>query len=319
MITLLQGNEEADNIYIFVKQEPHSAKKILEGRWRLISAISLVDTMIDRIIFGNLADEVIQSVGLTPIMIAYTPVHGGYKFIVEKLDRKVISADKSMWDWTVPLWLLQACKQVILNLNNDSNDMWTELVNIRFDLLFNKPIFEFGDGTKAQQQIPGVMKSGCFLTIILNSMSQLLLHYLISEQIQIDHIWSEPLCAGDDTAQNYFDEWREYFGLFHEYGFKIKEIKITNNFVEFAGFILTKHQFWPAYWKKHLYNLQHSDPQITPEMLKSYMLLYQYDDYMNNFVREHMRLICPKEIIPDSIVRMFLQSEMDLNFSINYV
>lgn len=67
--SLLSGEMEADDIKVFVKQEPHSWEKISEGRFRLISAVSMVDTMVDRIVFGDLVDRVLATAGETPVMI----------------------------------------------------------------------------------------------------------------------------------------------------------------------------------------------------------------------------------------------------------
>lgn len=47
---LVSGNLQCDPIKVFVKQEPHKRKKLDEGRLRLISSVSLIDTIIDRIL-----------------------------------------------------------------------------------------------------------------------------------------------------------------------------------------------------------------------------------------------------------------------------
>lgn len=303
--SLIDGPGDADDIYCFVKQEPHKTKKLEEGRYRLISAVSMVDTMVDRMVFGDLADKVLKSVGSTPIMIGWTPLQGGYRLLRDLLPGKVLCVDKSSWDWTVPFWMTECWLDIVLQLCNQSPPFWERLVRQRFRMLFQDAVFQFSDGTRVRQEVPGVMKSGCFLTIILNSVGQLLLHYMICEDLGIEPEGCVPYCMGDDTAQMTMSPMCDYIERFGYYGFKVKEAKVLD-WIEFAGFMVDD-KTWPVYWQKHLFNLQHADPKLLPEMLEGYQMLYAQEPAMLDFVQNIMIKICPSKVLPRDVLQGFVK------------
>lgn len=307
---LVTGNLSADDIRVFVKPEPHSFKKIKEGRFRLISAVSMVDSMIDRMLFGELADNVLASVGKTPIRIGWTPMLGGYRELRDLLPGKVVCIDKSSWDWTVPFWMTQSWLDIVLGLSNNHPQWWQVAVQQRFKALFEAPYFRFDDGTRVRQAQPGIMKSGCFLTIILNSVGQLLLHYMINAKIGLPMRENEPQCMGDDTAQRDFPELRKYLECVGELGFVVKEAKILD-WIEFAGFMIDDRT-WPVYWDKHAFKLMHTPMEELKEVLVSYQLLYAQEPVMSKYVRELMLKVCPKSIVPRSILTSFVSGSAKL-------
>lgn len=54
-----------DPIRMFIKQEPHKEAKLRVGRYRLISAVSFVDTMADRVMLRWLQNKAVANVGKT--------------------------------------------------------------------------------------------------------------------------------------------------------------------------------------------------------------------------------------------------------------
>lgn len=55
---LLNGEEtHPEDIKVFIKQEPHKAAKLQQGRYRLIAAMSLEDQMVDRLLFYDWTRE----------------------------------------------------------------------------------------------------------------------------------------------------------------------------------------------------------------------------------------------------------------------
>lgn len=313
MKTLMTGELEADDIHVFVKQEPHKIKKLREEKYRLISAVSMVDTMVDRVVFGDLADEVLTSVGKTPVMVGWTPVRGGFRLLRDKIKGRAMCIDKSSWDWTVPGWMVDDWESVIFGLVNEYPKYWPTLVRMRFRALFEAPWFGFEDGTRVQQQIRGIMKSGCFLTIVLNSLGQLLVHYLASARMGLEGEAFEPLCMGDDTVQELIPQYELYVEEIERLGFIVKECKITTKHLEFAGFVLEKDRAWPCYWEKHIYNMQHSSDLVLEDMLFAYMLLYPYNEAMNIFVRRHLMKWFPKRVLPVGITKAFMQGDLALH------
>lgn len=292
---LISGELVADNIKVFVKQEAHKAKKLEDGTYRLISAVSLVDTMIDRILFGWLARNVLATAGKTPCLVGWSPVRGGWRQLNDRFRNKpVVCLDRSAWDWTVQGYLVDCWLLFLENIAYGHAEWWRKAVRARFELLFEKAVFQFEDGTIVKQPIRGVMKSGCFLTIILNSLSQSILHYIANARCGQRMSLKQPLTIGDDTVQESFDWLEEYALRMEELGVTLKGVKIQH-WVEFAGFAYNGTTCWPAYWQKHLFNLAHSDN--LEDTLKSYQYLYVHEPVMYEFVCRVAREVGPNAIL----------------------
>nr|QJI53807.1 MAG: hypothetical protein 2 [Solemoviridae sp.] len=293
---LLRGEMIADDLKVFVKQEPHKIKKIQEGRLRLISAVSLVDTMIDRILFGWLGRKVLDTAGRTPCLVGWSPVRGGW---IQLNDRfrgiPVVCIDKEAWDWTVPEYLVKMWKTFLVALPTDSAPWWEKMVDARLDLLFKEPMFQFEDGTRVKQETVGIMKSGCYLTIILNSLSQSMLHYLTNARLGLPMAENQPYTIGDDTVQESFPQLREYVDEMEKLGPVLKGAKVQH-FVEFAGFAFDGKTCWPAYWQKHLFNMAHAE--YLSETLRSYQYLYVHEPVMYEFVVRVAREVDPDSVLP---------------------
>ena len=89
--TILTGEFDYDPIKVFVKQEPHKMSKIKQERYRLISGVSLVDTLVDRLLLQWLAQNVVEHVGETPSRIMISSIVGNFKLILE-IRRKIRDA-----------------------------------------------------------------------------------------------------------------------------------------------------------------------------------------------------------------------------------
>lgn len=292
---LRQGVKVADDLKVFVKQEPHKLTKLAQGRLRLISAVSLIDTMIDRILFAWLARKQLQTVGHTPCLVGWSPVKGGWRQIQNRFGNMPVNClDRSAWDWSVRGYLVDMWKEFLIELPVNPPQWWIDMVKLRMDILFDRPWFKFEDGTRVQQGTKGVMKSGCFLTILLNSLSQSMLHYIVNSRCNKPLTLNQPYSIGDDTVQEAMPWLIDYVHHLEDLGVVVKGAKVQH-WVEFAGFCFDGKTCYPAYWQKHLFNLRH-----TPELrdtLRSYQFLYVNEPVMYKFIS---KLAC--EIGPDSVL-----------------
>lgn len=186
------------------------------------------------------------------------------------LPGKVLMVDKTAWDWTVPEWLINQLCRLIDDLNVDSCPLWRFLHWKRFGQLFYQPVFQFSDGTQVSQPQPGVMKSGCYLTLLGNSLMQQILHATLSRS-------PLPIAIGDDTAQEVPEELDAYLRRMSELGFKLKP-KLGDEVVEFAGVLISKRGFTPAYEEKHKFLLRHLDDEVAVETLLSYQQFYSFGE-----------------------------------------
>lgn len=279
-VRLGEGQEVADPIYVFVKPEPHTKAKIEQGRYRLISAVSLVDTLVDRILLGWLQRVCLATVGQTPCLVGWTPTGGGWREL-QRLFRgqPVLCLDKSSFDWTVQQWLVELWLEFILALPVGKPPWFDRVVTLRFRMLFELAEFEFQDGVRAKQNGVGIMKSGCYLTLLLNAVGQSILHNLASVRCGTNN--PQPCCVGDDTVQVSPRDLEAYVAAMLTTGAKVKGAKIRS-WIEFVGFAINDKTCWPAYWKKHLYKLQFA-PNLE-QTLHDYQGLYVNEPVMFNFM-----------------------------------
>lgn len=293
---LLEGALVADNIKVFVKQEAHKLQKIESGKVRLISAVSLIDTFIDRILWGWLARACMSNVARTPCLVGWSPVRGDWRpFLELYANQAVLCLDKSSWDWTVVGWMVEAFNMFVKELAVGAPSFLYKMMDLRMDLLFKHPVFQFEDGTIVQQGTYGIMKSGCFLTILMNSVCQSLTHYVANIRLGLPPAENEPRVIGDDTVQKSVVDIGKYVKELERLGPIVKGAKVRHH-VEFAGFAFGNGTVFPAYWRKHLFNMAHS-PNLVETVL-SYQYLYIHEPVMYAFITRVAAEIGPHAILP---------------------
>nr|QHA33869.1 RdRp [Atrato Sobemo-like virus 5] len=293
---LLKGVAVCDDIKVFIKQEPHKEKKLREGTYRIISAVSLIDTFIDRILFAWLSRAQLDSVGRTPCLVGWSPVRGGWRAIVNRFGNQAVNClDRAAWDWTVQGYLVDLWILFLENLPVNPPKWWLEMFKLRFKLLFEDAWFRFEDGTRVKQATRGIMKSGCYLTILLNSLSQSLLHYIANHRCGKPMALNQPYSIGDDTVQEALSWLLEYVKELEDLGVTVTGAKVQH-WVEFAGFCFDGKTCYPAYWQKHLFNLSHTER--LEETLQSYQYLYVNEPVMYEFLCRVARELGPHCVLP---------------------
>lgn len=270
------GSMIADPLKVFVKTEPHNLKKLADGRYRLISGVSLVDTMIDRILFSWLSRAVLEKSGKTPVRVGWDVSGGGWRELYNYFAGQTVTCiDKSSWDWTMQPWVSHALLHVIKQLMFNAPEWHVRMIESRFRLLFGLAIFRFSDGTQVKQVGTGIMKSGCYMTIIFNSIAQILLHVGATLRMGGDPQEGMPECLGDDTVQTTPKDLREYVTHLEKLGCKVKGVKLSS-FIEFAGMQITSDRVIPSYWKKHMFRLRHHKDESFGEFCEAMQILYAH-------------------------------------------
>lgn len=293
---LLNGHAICDDIKVFIKQEPHKLSKLESGMYRLISAVSLVDTFIDRILFAWIVRAQLDTVGRTPCLVGWSPVRAGWRTLTDRFrGRPVNCLDKAAWDWTVHGYMVDMWYMFLEQLPVNPPKWWLDMVKIRFRLLFEDAWFRFEDGTRVKQATKGVMKSGCYLTILLNSLSQSLLHYVANSRCGQPMATKQPYCIGDDTVQEALPWLEQYVGHLDDLGITVKGAKVQH-WVEFAGFCFDGKTCYPSYWQKHLFSMAYAEH--LGEMLESYQYLYVNEPVMYEFICRVARELGPQWVLP---------------------
>lgn len=265
-ITQLKIQEKrADPIRLFVKPEPHKQKKLENYQYRLISSVSVLDQIIDAMLFGEMNANVIDKCMFVPCKAGWSMFAGGWKTVPR---RGIISLDKRGWDWSAQGWYFEMELQLRTRLCQNLKAQWMELAAWRYRELFYNPWFITSGGLLLQQKQPGVMKSGCFNTITTNSIMQSILHIRVCLELDIDVGWVWTL--GDDTLQSDVEKRAEYLEAVAQYC----HVKHCIDGAEFAGMRFLSGRVEPLYKGKHSFNLLHLDPKFARDTANSYMLLY---------------------------------------------
>lgn len=126
---------EADPIRLFIKPEPHKKKKLQQGAYRLISSVSVVDQIIDQMLFAPMNDRLVAEVLQVPSKAGWSPYGGGWKIF----PRGWVSMDKTAWDWSAQPWIFQQLLEVRKALCDSKSDpRWPKWGNwLHVDMVFS--------------------------------------------------------------------------------------------------------------------------------------------------------------------------------------
>lgn len=255
-----------DPIRLFIKPEAHKQKKLDSGAYRLISSVSVVDQIIDHMLFDPFLDTLKDNHPINPIKMGWSPVRGGWKSMSF---RKPYALDRSAWDWTCKPWIFEGVYEVIKNTCTNLKRDWEDLATWRFTALYGSPQFITSDGVLLRQKQPGVQKSGAVLTTAGNSVGVLLVDTLIRYRLGMP--FQHMAIIGDDSLS----EEPPNEPLYREVASQFNVVKEPVFETSFAGFT---YKFGgvvePEYLGKHCFNLLHMKPELVDQMCASYELLY---------------------------------------------
>jgi hypothetical protein len=271
----------ADDINLFVKDELHKKRKVEDGAFRLISSVSITDSMVDRVLFGEFFENCYSFEGFstTPNKAGWTPYLGGYKWLARRYRRgKTLFADKKSWDWTMQGWTAYCIMEVMVRLCGLTPVRRNQIRN-RLLALFCDAMFNVGGWLRFRQCLAGLMKSGCLGTIVWNGMAQVMLHCL-AEIRRIGVVTDLPDTIGDDTLQKAMEALDEYIRCLNEAGCIARDYHVADlsegGKLDFAGHFFDHVESIPAYGPKHMGCL-YEGSEFRLEQLESYLRLYTFD------------------------------------------
>lgn len=304
---LLKGKLVCDPINLFVKPEPHKIEKLKEGRFRLISGISMIDGIIDKMLFGKFFENVLEKVGQTPGMIGWNPYFGGHRLLTNAFPNGVLSIDKSSWDWTTPKWLIDLAMRVLCELMGiEPESFEDQLVKARQSCLFDDPIFT--DGKEERRAgTGGIIKSGMYLTILLNTMCQILLHLIICDMLGLDYRRGMPFSLGDDTVQDACFDIEAYVKVMKQLGFVPKTPGLEHH-IEFIGFLMDNEKVVPAYWRKHLFALKYLKEEVAVDTLYAYQMMYYATPGMLKIVQAELEHRDPTKVVSSAVLKLWMDN-----------
>lgn len=297
---LLDG-PEADPIFLFVKPEPHKRSKAEKRAWRLISGVGITDTLIDRILYGDWLDNMIQKWQYIPSKAGWAPQMGGFKWIAKAFrGKQPMCIDKSSWDWTVQGWHVDVIRALIPRMLFGLTPEWRRVFENRITALYEPgiPRFKTSCGCEFVQLVRGIQKSGLLGTIAFNSIWQFAAHLAVGGD-EHDLFFS----LGDDTAQESLNLSELYVEALGSTGAIVKQVDFGFPMV-FGGHDITEKMCRPSYRAKHAFELHYLEEKVARETLDSYRHLYALDDQFSEFLeRQTIKMFGPADVLSREYLR----------------
>lgn len=118
-----------------MKREPHPARKVREGRFRIITAVSVVDQLVERMLFGRVIDafKSLFPSGSAMVGIGFSDELAS-AVAGEVLERshglRVVSGDISGWDSSVSQDLMLDMVRVLADVCQSDCGWWREAAEL---------------------------------------------------------------------------------------------------------------------------------------------------------------------------------------------
>jgi len=252
-----------DAIYLFVKNEPHSEEKLKFNRLRLIMSISLVTSLIERVLFSKQNKLEISMCDYTSFKPGMGLNDSGlqqlYSWFSKREDEmSLCSTDVSAWDWSVPGFLLDMARDYRL-ATSTTEGAYAQLVRSHYYCIQRK-VFQSPDGNLYEQIIPGIQASGSYNTSSDNSHMRHMLATLVQLRCGVNH----PPChegaqMGDDAVERFVPGMKD---AYESYGFRVKGITVLPE-RHFSFCSTSFNATWkgqPENWSKTLFRYLFKSP-----------------------------------------------------------
>lgn len=271
-----------DPIKAFIKDEPHARRKVLSGKFRIISGVSVLDQVIDRVLFAcqnkleiMLWDEIPSKPGIGLNDEGLRKMATWFSSVLAK-GGKLVSTDVSGWDWSVKAWLLYADYLCRVKLCNGEGSVWAYLARARV-LCISRKMFVFPDSTLSSQRIDGIQASGSYNTSSTNSRMRGFLRavaYVIDclrRGVEVDEAeFGRFVAMGDDCVEGELAA--SAYELISEMGFLLKDLAF---FEQLEGVEFCSHRWYsdglarPVNWGKTLFRFaqQPNNPIELPGLI----------------------------------------------------
>lgn len=255
----------ADPIRVFVKNELHSSEKVKQGRMRVICSVSVIDQLVERLLFTAQNKAELSVYACIPSKPGLGLHDEGLEILKQDLQAFdfPVETDVSGFDWSVKGYMLAMDADMRVRLADQPTLEWTAAVYARFAQL-SRALFVFSDGRAISQIRPGLQKSGSYNTSSTNSRMRILLAYLVGS--------TRAIAMGDDCVEEYASGAAENYARL---GLLIKAYERTSlhEGIEFCSTLFSHSGAWPVNPLKvvaRLLNKRPASAQHAEELLASF-------------------------------------------------
>lgn len=254
-----------DPVRLFVKDEPHTLKKLSQGRVRLISNVSIRTQLIERVACSRQNNREIASWWQCP---AKPGIGLDDESILEMTrcftrmlaDGPVAMTDISAWDWNVKDWLLEAdAERRRMAAGAAPGSLFAEMIHLQA-VATARSVYGLPDGSLVAQLSYGIQNSGSYKTSSTNSWMRIILrltNYVLQNPAASDEelfrVMEATAAMGDDCVEGAFAG--SAVG-YEELGFPVKLCEETDSLpnIEFCShqWLATGYAF-PTSWDRTMY------------------------------------------------------------------
>jgi hypothetical protein len=223
---------------IFIKDEPHPARKVRDKRYRCITPVSLVDQLVEAVLFGDMAEylkaALFRSGSAVGIGFSDAQMDDLREFVREKLIElrgHMLSDDVSGFDaMHTEQMLLATCDLDELRFvgTHPCTKLWR--ANRRWAKVSSRSVSVFGS-VLMTKVIPGMINSGSRDTSRRNTSLRLIYGHLILTSMGTEGF---VLANGDDcvTIAKSLDGYEQHAG---KYGIKVRDVLKSDEEFEFCS------------------------------------------------------------------------------------
>jgi len=203
----------SDPLRIFIKEEAHKKAKAVEKRWRLIFGMSLIDQLVDRLLYTSVCEAGIANCADLPSKVGYNFKRGGVDGLVRKYSngsKLWISFDAKGFDLSCGEQLLCSSRELNerLCVYDASDDgarerfaKWRDL-SVRREQAVLYGSMVFSNGVVIQKTAPCIQPSGRYTTIDSNSKMVTFMRVYDDVAQGRTTVPTEVVAMGDDTVQD---------------------------------------------------------------------------------------------------------------------
>lgn len=271
-----------DAVYTFIKDEPHKREKLDTGRLRIISGVSLVDNLVERVLFtkqNKLEIKLNAHLTFKPGMGLHDAGLQALFAWFKKCSKRfrLCSTDVSAWDWSLAEWLI-LMERDYRKAVTTTYGAYARLVDAYFYGICRK-VFQLPTGELFQQVVAGIQASGCFNTSSGNSHMRHMLASLVQLKLHFDTMETGEGCQmGDDALERFLEGMGD---VYRDYGFTVKGISLMPE-GNFSFCSTTWNNDWrgkPESWQKTLFRFLFKNPSDP--------LYPQYMEQLQRDLRHH--------------------------------
>lgn len=254
-----------DPLRLMIKNEPHSEKKMREGRFRLIATVPLHISLAEMLLFRDQNEREISHWDQCPSKPGIglsnpSSVQRFFDTVKEELaSGRVASNDMSGYDWSLSQSFFEAEAEMRIKLANAEGTAFARCTRGCFHSLA-RVVVATSDGQLFSQAIPGVMWSGRYVTSSSDSRIRVLASAAIGSG------WC--MAMGDDALEEYQEDAPEKYAAL---GLRCTDnLRCVDSF-EFCSHLFKDGKAWTVNPAKMLFNLL-NQPKPSQELWNQFLL-----------------------------------------------